>query len=151
MPMNFEEMINKYSGGQVVQPAVTGYGGNATHTPMGTPIVYGKSYLNQTTADQLASAAAASPLSADALLQMQSPGSSSGAGGAGGIGDSGGFSAPAGFSAPVSAMGTDNGFGMGANGVSGVGIGTGGEATGDSGDGGTGAASSAGGGSAGGK
>lgn len=28
------------------QPVSTGYGGGATTTPMGTPIVYGKSYLN---------------------------------------------------------------------------------------------------------
>ncbi len=37
----------------------TGYGGNATATPMGTPIVYGKTYLPQTS---LAQNANTSPL-----------------------------------------------------------------------------------------
>jgi hypothetical protein len=122
---------------------MSGFAGQPMHTPMGTPIVRGNVYAGAPSANY-------SPLSAALGTGAVGMGSSYGSDfGGGDSGFGGGFSAPAGFSAPVSAMGTDNGFGMGENGVSGVGIGTGGEATGDSGDGGTGAASSAGGGSGG--
>jgi hypothetical protein len=101
--------------------------GQPSQTSMGTPIIYGKTYLPQS------SLSSNPPLSSAVVdrfnqeINMQSPG---------GLGDTGG-----GLSASSPGVAAADGVG-----ADGMGIGTGGEATGDSGDGGTGAASSAGGG-----
>jgi hypothetical protein len=47
MPSLQSTMGSSMGGSKGTGQPVVGYGGNATTTPMGTPIVYGKNYLNQ--------------------------------------------------------------------------------------------------------
>ncbi len=108
-------------------------------TSMGTPIIYGKTYLPQSGLSSNPPLSSAVVDRVNQELNTQSPG--------GGLGDTGGLSASSPGVAAADGVGAS---GMGVGGI-GVGIGTGGEATGDSGDGGTGAASSAGSGGSGGK
>jgi hypothetical protein len=143
---NLQQEVNKMAGGSgqsmPTSFAQTQGGGDKgtgqtsqMETSMGTPIIYGKTYLPQSGLSSNPPLSSAVVDRVNQQLNTQSPG--------GGLGDTGG-----GLSASSPGVAAADGVGASGMGVGsiGVGIGTGGEATGDSGDGGTGAASSAGGG-----